>query len=242
MNTTQPTYRLTGILLLLQGLLIFAPLFILGAAINWPASLSEPASVVLPQLITQAAPVQLGYTIYLVYSILFLAVGVLTAYAANGAGSLRPVLFTAAGLSIASSALRVIGIIRWLFAMPYLARAYTAPGVTAETQTAITLIYDVLNAFAGQIGEFLGVSLFAGLWMLLISIAILQHRQLPTWLGIFGLVAAAAQFIPLVELIGIDLGAFISVTVAVLHFWFLAAGVRFLLPRPLAHQSAPATA
>ena len=34
--------RQTAIFLIIEFLLIFAPLIILGAAINWPASLDEP--------------------------------------------------------------------------------------------------------------------------------------------------------------------------------------------------------
>lgn len=43
-NGAVPLRRSTAILLLIEFLLIFLPLIILGAAINWPASLDEPAS------------------------------------------------------------------------------------------------------------------------------------------------------------------------------------------------------
>lgn len=46
--------RTTGALLVVQALLLFVPVAILGSAINWPASLSEPPSVVLPLIQAQA--------------------------------------------------------------------------------------------------------------------------------------------------------------------------------------------
>jgi hypothetical protein len=41
-------YRQAAVFLIIEVVLIFAPLIILGAAINWPASLDEPANVNLP--------------------------------------------------------------------------------------------------------------------------------------------------------------------------------------------------
>ena len=51
-NTT--TARATGALLVFEALLLFVPVAILGSAINWPASLSEPPSVILPLIQQQA--------------------------------------------------------------------------------------------------------------------------------------------------------------------------------------------
>ena len=45
--------RQAAIFLIIEFLLIFAPLVILGAAINWPGSLDEPASVNLPLILEQ---------------------------------------------------------------------------------------------------------------------------------------------------------------------------------------------
>jgi hypothetical protein len=89
----------------------------------------------------------------------------------------------------------------------------------------IGLIYQMLNVYAGSIGEVLGVSLLAGLWLVLVAITMLRSAHFPGWLGLFGLIAAVAQLSALIELFGIDLGAFITVTVSILHFWFLATGV-----------------
>ena len=47
--------RLVGLFLLIEGLLIFVPMIILGQAINWPDILEEPASVVLPTIYENVA-------------------------------------------------------------------------------------------------------------------------------------------------------------------------------------------
>ncbi len=228
MTNHRALYRLSGALLIVQGLLIFAPLIVLGGAIGWPGNLSEPASVNLPLMIEQAGAVRLGYLTYLTYSILFWPVSLLTARVAAGNDTLSPGLKIAAGFGLASMAARSIGILRWLAPMPVLARLYTAPDATPELQQAISVVFEGLNAYGGAIGETLGVSLFAALWLVIVSVVFLRRRMLPAWIGVFGLVAALALAINLVELFGVDLGALITATTAVVHLWFLALGVVLL--------------
>jgi hypothetical protein len=85
-----------------------------------------------------------------------------------------------------------------------------------------------MNAYGGTIGEAMGVGLFAGLSMFALVIAMFQVKDAPRWLSIFGLIAGVAVTLQSLELFGVDMGALITVLVAVLQFWFLAAGIRFL--------------
>jgi Domain of unknown function (DUF4386) len=65
----------------------------------------------------------------------------------------------------------------------------------------------VLNDYAGSVGEVLGVRLFAGLWLAIVSVQILQTRVLPRWLGFLGLVSASLLGVQLARLFGVILGA-----------------------------------
>ena len=58
-------------LLFVQAFFIFAPMAILGAAIDWPASLDFPAEQTLPLIHAERAAVQLGYGLYLAWSLAF---------------------------------------------------------------------------------------------------------------------------------------------------------------------------
>lgn len=220
----------TGILLIIEGLLMIPPLVILGAAINWPASLGEPASVNLPLLLEKAAAVQTGYFIYLLYSILFFVVILLTAKIISENREFNGWLKAAAGFAVISTLARCIGIVRWLSVMPVLAGAYISGSV--ETQATISVLYDAINAYGGIIGEALGVGIFAGLSLISLSIAMFENEGNPKWLAVFGVFAGFAVMIQSVELFGIDLGAYISVLVSVLHIWLFAIGIR-LLAKPL---------
>jgi hypothetical protein len=206
---------------------MFPPLIILGAAINWPASLDEPAAVNLPLILEQYPSVMIGYGIYLVYSLLFWPVAYLTGRVIVGDDTHNPLVQIANGFAALSTFARALGIVRWLFAMPVLARLYTAPAVTPELQASLSALYDMLNAYAGGVGELLGVSLFAVIWLVLIAVLILQKAQWPNWLGYFGLAAAGMLSLNLLELVNIDLGPIISLSVATLHFWMLATAFIF---------------
>jgi hypothetical protein len=218
-------YTIAGWLLIAESLLIFVPLTVLGSAINWPKSLNDPADKILPLLVENASAVRFGYLVYLGYSILFWAIASLTIRVLSDEESDSIWLRIANGFGIASAVARCLGIIRWLVAMPALATLYTDPTISTGTRESIAVVYRALNDYAGSIGEVLGVSLFAGLWLTIVSVRILQTRILPRWLGFLGLMSATLLGVQLARLFGVDLGAFISVSVSILQLWFLAMGI-----------------
>ena len=220
--------RLAAIFLIIEFLLIFAPLIILGAAINWPASLDEPASVNLPLILDQYAAMMTGYSIYLVYSLLFWPMAYLTGRAIVLNNTENILFRLASGFAALSTLARTLGIVRWLFAMPVLARLYNSPAVNENFKKSISMVYEVLNAYAGGIGELLGVSLFASIWLVLISVLLIRSSHWPNWLGYFGILVAASLLLNLLEMIGIDMGAMISVSETLQHFWMLATAMVFL--------------
>ncbi|HEY9629112.1 MAG TPA: DUF4386 family protein [Coleofasciculaceae cyanobacterium] len=221
-------YRTAGWVLIVESLLLFVPVAILGSAINWPQSLGDPADVMLPLLVQKAGAVRLGYFIYLIYSILFWLVALVTIRVVGNEEPQSIWLRLATGFGIASAIARCLGIIRWLVAIPALAALYVNPDTSAPTREAIAVVYRVLNDYAGSIGEVLGVSLFAALWLAIVSLTILHMHVLPRWLGFFGLVSATLLGLQLAEVFGVDLGGFITVSVSVLQLWFLSAGVIIL--------------
>jgi len=210
-----------------QGLLLFVPLVVLGAAVEWPASLDDPASVALPRLLENEGAVRVGYASYLVYSVLFAVTVVLLARLVEnelGAGIRRLVV----GFAVASAAARSLGIVRWLGPMPELASSYST--ATDDGQRyAIERTYEALNSYGGTIGEVLGVGLFAAIAIGLLSAGLLRSRQVPRWIGVGAVVSAVALAVNGVELFAIDLGALLTVTVTVVQLWFLAAGAWLLV-------------
>lgn len=216
----------TGWLLVLEGLLIYVPLVILGAAIGWPASLGEPASVNLPLLVSERPSVLFGYTVYLLYSVLFWPVSHLTAklVSRGPGGDAQSLTQLASGFGVGSAVLRTLGIIRWLVPMQFLADLWVAPTTTDGTRETVSLLYETLNAYAGSVGELLGVSLFAALWAGLVSASILRTGALPRWLGGFGVVTTALLALPLLEIVGVDTVLLITASGVAFSLWLVAMG------------------
>jgi len=219
--------RWAGSISIVQGLLIFVPMIVLGAAINWPESLSDPAAIALPRLLENIDAVRLGYVAYLAYSILFAVTMVLLLRFAESRAVIALGALVA-GFAIISTLARSIGIIRWLVPAPALAEAYAAATGEAE-RVAISVVFDSMNSYGGTIGEVLGVSIFAALSIGLLSIAVLRTRAFPLWIGIFGLIAAIGVLATTVELVGTDASSLIFFGTTLVQLWFLATGVWLLV-------------
>ncbi|MEM7378261.1 MAG: DUF4386 domain-containing protein [Pseudomonadota bacterium] len=211
-----------GIITLVQSVLIFVPMVILGNAIDWPNSLDFAPAVALPLILEQLPAVRLGYGVYLFYSVAWVAVGAgLVWVVRSDHGPLGPLAVTAIALIAVSALARAIGIIRWLTASTVLAEAY--PSASPEAAQAIELIQSAVNAWGGAVGELLGVSLFAAGWLACISILFIRQRALPRWLGYAGVVAALLLAAPVVELFGYTANLFLATSA--LHTWLMVTGV-----------------
>lgn len=217
-----PPVRGAGWVAIVQGLLIFVPTFVLGAAVGWPGSLSDPASLALPRLADNEGAVRFGYAAYLLYSVLFAVTITMLARLVEG-DLVRGVRRLIIGFAIASAVARSLGIVRWLAPMPELADAYS----TADDGQRYTIerLYDALNSYGGTIGEALGVGLFAAISIGLLSVGLLRSRLIPRWVGVWSVVSAIALAIGVVEFFGVDPGALLTVTVTVVQLWFLAIGI-----------------
>ncbi|MCE2987452.1 MAG: DUF4386 domain-containing protein [Phenylobacterium sp.] len=221
-------WLIAGIVLLLQGFSIFAPMAVLGGAIQWPDSLDYPPARMLPLLLEQIDAVRLGYGLYLGYSLLFLVTGALTVRLASRPGPLGVLGLIALGAAAVSALARAIGIIRWLTGSTTLAQAYSAPGLSADARTAIEAMQGALNSWGGAIGEALGVAAFAAIWAISASLLILRDRQLPAWAGLTGLAAGALVALPGLELFGIAPPVSIVLSTTGIQLWFMALGFLFL--------------
>ena len=209
-----------------QGLLLFVPVLVLGGAINWPASLGDPASDMLPRILENEGAVRLGYLAYLAYSVLFGITMVLLLRLVEhelppGARRL------AVGFAVASVVARCIGIVRWLGPMPVLADAYAEAGDGSQ-RAAIARVYDAVNAYGGTIGEALGVGLFAAVSLGILASGLLRSRRVPRLIAVGAAVSAGAVLLNAVELAGVDIGPLTTVTVTIVQLWFLATGIWLL--------------
>jgi hypothetical protein len=218
-DTIQAPYRTTGILLLSQFILMWSAFFILMPAINWPASLSEPPAVILPLIVEQAVPVFTGYTSYLLHALLLIPLAVTLRTTLK----MSSILGTAAvALGVLAGFAKALGITRWLFLMPGLALTYTNPDASAATRDAIAVVYQAFNAYAGGLGELLGVGLFAGAWTVLISIALTRLGGGARIIGLAGFIAAGGLFATLPSVVGIESPILLTLSGIIWQLWTAA--------------------
>jgi hypothetical protein len=229
--SAEVSHRATAALVLVFFFLLFLPLAILGTSINWPANLSEDADHNLPLLLAEQSSVFWGYFIYLIYSILFYPMAYMMTRLVAGPQKIHhPLLSMGVTFAALSSLARSIGLSRWLMGMPTLARIYSDPDVTEATRDAVSVAYEMLNAWGGGIGEVLGVSIFASLWVVCVSVLFLLSDRWPAWMGYAGFIVAIDLLINLLEMdmLSIDMGPNLTLSVVLLHVWLLVAGILFL--------------
>lgn len=213
--------RTAAILLIGQFVAMWTAFFILMPAINWPASLDLPPQEILPLIRDQSSAVFTGYLSYLIHALLLIPIAALMPKALGLGEVAGRTAFLLGGLAGFAKAL---GITRWIFLMPGLAIAYTTPGVDNATQTAIGVVYEAFNAYAGGVGEILGVGLFAGLWTLVLSSALIASGS--RILGGAGALAALLLFTTLPSVIGIENPILLTLSGIAWQLWTFALAVQ----------------
>ncbi len=220
MTDHPPPRRAAAILLIAQFVTMWGAFFILAPSIDWPASLDQPPSVILPLIVEQAEPAFAGYLSYLIHALLLIPLTILTRQTLR----MTPVLGDLAlAFGVLAGLAKALGILRWLVLMPGLAVAYAAPDATEAGRAAIEVVYLAFNAYAGGVGELMGVGLFAGLWTVTLSIALLRLGA--RVLGLSGFAAAALLFSTLPSVIGIEHPLLLTASGILWQLWTFALAV-----------------
>lgn len=225
-DSTAPSRGLAA-LALATGLLAFAPVVILGAAIGWPASLDRPAAEQLAAIAAAPGGVSLGYGLYLLYSLLIAPLMIGLAARLPG-GLARPLAFGIAAFATLSTLARAIGVLRWQTVMPELAARHAR--ADAATKAQVERLFEALTAYGGGIGEVLGVSLTMALALGPLCAAALRRSAdaapvMPRGLAGMGMLAALTLAGLSLPTLGVPLEVPVAVAVSLLSVWMLALGV-----------------
>lgn len=214
-------HRAAASLLFLQFALMWTAFGILSTSIDWPQSLGDPASVALPRLLANEGAVALGYGAYLLSALAMIPLAVMlrdTLGMTGTLGRLAVAFGTIAGFA------KVLGIIRWHVLMPGLAEQYMAGD--AVTRAAVAVVYEAFNAYAGGIGEVMGVALFSGLWTLTLAVAL--HRAGARKTAWAAGASAVLLLVTIADRYGFDLGPVLTVSGIGWQFVLAAIGVHHL--------------
>jgi len=223
--TRTSTHRWLAALLVLEALLAFAPVLVLGPAIGWPASLRAPASQQLQAIAAQPGALAAGYGIYLAYSILIAPALIGLAYLKLG-GLARPLAFSVAVFAALSTLARAVGILRWLTVMPVLARQHAV--ADGPARAAIERLFEALTLYGGGIGEVLGVGVFMSLALGLLCIGAWRAGQMHAAIAGLGLLTAGLLAGIAAPAFGLRVNLPIAVGATLLSMWMLVVGASLL--------------
>jgi Domain of unknown function (DUF4386) len=145
------------------------------------------------------------------------------------------VVVVASTFGVLAGLVQMLGLLRWVYVVPALARAYTDPTLGQEQREVSVAVFRALHQYLGVgVGEHLGY-LFTGIWSVLIGVGVIQAAALPTWLGWpgivigLGLVVGSGEFLGPNEERGWKLaGAAIPVLYVAWSIWLLAMGVALI--------------
>jgi hypothetical protein len=194
------TQVLTGLLLVVLPVAYNGLYTLLARSFDYPDILRQPTGQVLARFAAGGSRLVLIWWGFAMSAVLLAPTVVLLSATLADANPRILALATATGLLAAL--VQFLGLIRWPFAVPHLARAATDPTATAATRDAVEVTFQTLNRYLGvAVGEHLGY-LFTGLWTALAGVALIQSDLLHPLFGIVGLLLAPLFVLGSLEFVG----------------------------------------
>ncbi|SFB77200.1 protein of unknown function [Flexibacter flexilis DSM 6793] len=223
------TNKTIGYLLICASFLLFIPYIILSIIFEYPVILRQETGIILTKFYQ-------GNTNLILVWWAFAMVGlpILEACILLGQRLEKDFYFMrwATVLGIVGLVVQMLGLLRWVFVVPLLAKMYVKGDVI--TQKACVVAFQVVHQYGGVVlGEYVG-QLFTIAWTIMLSSALQQSRLVPMWLAYFGYVASGIYLLAQTELVATVIESFLVIGWAGLVgstlwlLWLLLLGVWLL--------------
>ena len=193
--------QVTAVLSIAVPIVFNVAFFELGRAFDYPSILRRPADEILRRFAAGGAGLLLRWHLLFLSALAMLPLAVLLAVVLDAGPVLTPLTMV---VGIVAALVQAVGLARWPFAVPELARRYVAADGPAEEETrrSIEVVFAVLHRYLGVgIGEHLGY-LATGLWTVLVAGSILVGTVLPAWLAIVGVLIGLGLLVGTLEFVG----------------------------------------
>ena len=228
------TATVAGVLLVALPIAFNAAFAALAATFDYPGILRRPTHEILARFRAGGTTLVLWWWIFALTAAALAPLAVLLARALDGAGDTLRAM--AATFGVLAALVQFLGLIRWPFLVPYLARADAEPDTSPARHDAIDVVFQAFNRYLGvAVGEHLGY-LLTGAWSILVGIAFTQAAVAPTWLGIPGIVIGglltlcSLEFVGPAERTGWKLAATLTpITYIAWSLWLIASGIALLV-------------
>jgi hypothetical protein len=228
------TQLVTGVLLLILPIAYNVLYARLSRTFDYPDILRRPTREVLGRFADGGSALVLTWWGFALSAVVLApAVVMLSATLADANGTVLALATTA---GVLAALVQFLGLIRWPFAVPYLARTAADPEASPATQAAVEVTFQTLNRYLGvAVGEHLGY-LLTGAWTALAGVALVQSDVLHPVFGIVGIVLAplflvgSAEFVGPFEPRGWKVaGGLVPIAYIGWSLWLLATGIALLV-------------
>ena len=224
--------RAAGVVLIVAPLWFNTTFALLGKRFDYPDILRRPTAEILERFRAGGSSLILLWWTFMLSGLLLIAGAVLLGQVL-GFGVIVPVATT---IGVLAGFVQMLGLLRWVYVVPGLARAYTDPSAGTEQQEVTAAVFRALHQFLGVgVGEHLGY-LLTGIWSVLVGIAIVgDGTALPVWLGWPGIIIGAGIAVGSAEFLGPNeergwalAGAAIPLLYIGWSLWLLAIGIALI--------------
>ena len=194
------TATLAGLLLIAVPVAFNASFALLAARFDYPDVRRRPPGEVLERFSEGGTALVLIWWAFALTAVLFAPLVVLLSSAIGDADA--TLLAVAETIGVLAAVVQFLGLIRWPFLVPYLARAHTDASAGSARREAIDVVFQSFNRYLGvAVGEHLGYAL-TGAWSLLAGVALTQTAAAPSWAGVGGIVIGPLLLICSLEFVG----------------------------------------
>jgi hypothetical protein len=228
--------RLTGMATIALAVGFNIPFAILGRTFHYPDILREPVAIVLDRFHSGGAGLVLTWYAFMLSAVLMVPVAAALATQLPALAD-RPTARTLTLLSgSAAGLLQAIGLSRWVFAVPALARIQTDPIATDAVRAQAQTTFEMLNNWGGvAIGEHLGQILTVTFVLAVAAAQLVRKSRLDMVAAATGLLAALMIAIGLGEGIALAtstdpgmLGLFTVIGYMAFTVWLILTGSSLL--------------
>jgi hypothetical protein len=210
----------------------------LGRAFDYPNILRKEPDEILRRFDAGGSGLLLRWQAMLLSALAMLPLVALVTVALEPPAALA---VTSVVIGAAAALVQAIGLVRWPFAVPELARRYVAadhaePAEAAATRRTIEVVFATLHRLLGVgIGEHLGYVL-TGSWTLLVAGSVVTTALLPDWLGLIGIPIGLGLLLGTLEFVGPNeergwalAGTIVPIAYVAWSLWLVALGIGLLL-------------
>ena len=189
-----------GLLLIVSAVWFNVWFTVLARRFDYPDILRRPTDEILARFRAGGSALILTWWAFTVSGALFVGAVVLVFRALGTETPTASLLGLVVG--VLAGLVQVLGLIRWVYLVPALARLNDADDATETSREAVAITFRAFHHYLGVgLGEHLGYAL-TGIWTLLVGIAVIGGDVVGAWVGWIALPIGACLTIASAEFLG----------------------------------------